>query len=189
MGRPKLPEHLRKKRIEKVGGPLTNAEIADLRARYQYNPETGWVTLRIHVQVNRPIGTRAGTRKPSGYRRITLMSGGVRRVIYEHRAVFYLMGHPAPDMVDHINGIRDDNRWCNLRATNIVKNSLNRHVSYGANADLPPGVYRRPWKSGKGMSYVGGMTVAGKKHAHYSRSLDAVKEWNAAMRKKLISEL
>ena len=36
-----------------------------------------------------------------------------------------LLGFDAPDMVDHVNGIRSDNRRCNLRLATAKQNSWN----------------------------------------------------------------
>lgn len=40
--------------------------------------------------------------------------------------------HP-PEVVDHINGDRTDNRWCNLRCVSVETNTQNRHV-HGKNS-------------------------------------------------------
>jgi len=46
-----------------------------------------------------------------------------------HRAAFALMTGRWPVQVDHINGIRSDNRWVNLRE---VTNAQNQHNSRSA---------------------------------------------------------
>lgn len=43
-----------------------------------------------------------------------------------HHLAFELQGLPIPPTVDHINGIRHDNRWCNLRAATPRGNACNR---------------------------------------------------------------
>lgn len=42
-----------------------------------------------------------------------------------HRLAFIWMLGEAPAMVDHINQIKTDNSWSNLRPTNHVLNALN----------------------------------------------------------------
>lgn len=43
-----------------------------------------------------------------------------------HRlAWLYTYGHWPIDQIDHINGIRDDNRICNLREVNNQQNQMN----------------------------------------------------------------
>jgi len=42
-----------------------------------------------------------------------------------HRLAFKLMGLEVPPQVDHINGNRQDNRWCNLRPADAKINGRN----------------------------------------------------------------
>ncbi|MCH6546434.1 MAG: HNH endonuclease, partial [Deltaproteobacteria bacterium] len=43
-----------------------------------------------------------------------------------HRTVFYLSHGYLPEQIDHINGIRSDNRIDNLRGANDCTNAYNR---------------------------------------------------------------
>jgi HNH endonuclease/AP2 domain len=46
-----------------------------------------------------------------------------------HRLAFlYMTGEWPKDQVDHINGIRDDNRWCNLRNCTNSENKMNTRL-------------------------------------------------------------
>lgn len=79
----------------------------------EYNPITGHFTR---------AGKRVGSRMKIGYREITVRS----KKFYEHRLAFLFMTGEIPKMVDHVNGIKDDNRWCNLRASTKAQNNANR---------------------------------------------------------------
>ena len=64
----------------------------------------------------------AGHLHESGYIKINF-NGSVYRA---HRLAFLFMGQEVPKQVDHMNGIRNDNRWCNLRASCYFTNSCNK---------------------------------------------------------------
>lgn len=80
-----------------------------------YNPENGVIRWRDSGEV-------AGSKISGGYILIELPDGSKQ---YAHRLAFMLMGEEPPELVDHINGIKDDNRWVNLRASNKVDNACN----------------------------------------------------------------
>jgi len=45
-----------------------------------------------------------------------------------HRLAFYYVLGWCPEEVDHINHVRDDNRWINLRAASKQENHRNRKL-------------------------------------------------------------
>lgn len=49
-----------------------------------------------------------------------------KKLIRAHRLAFLLQGLELPPQVDHINGIKDDNRWENLRGVTNTQNQYNR---------------------------------------------------------------
>ena len=81
-------------------------------------------------------GRRAGmpalaTRDAAGY----LVGKVLGKTLKAHRVVFYLVHGYWPDQVDHINGVRDDNRPDNLRDVGRLENRHNRvHKGYSWNA-------------------------------------------------------
>jgi hypothetical protein len=45
-----------------------------------------------------------------------------------HRIAFLIMAGEMPNEIDHVNNIKSDNRWENLRAVNRTQNNWNRYV-------------------------------------------------------------
>jgi len=70
-------------------------------------------------------------RNPAGYARGNLFG----RNVMAHRAAFCLMTGSWPkQQVDHINGLRDDNRWVNLREANNRQNQQNKASAKGSSS-------------------------------------------------------
>ena len=121
---------------------------------FEYDPDTGYF-LRRTSQGGFLIGTRAGCLcNTSGYRFL-----GVDGKVYgEHRVAFLIMtGGMACDEVDHINQIKHDNRWENLREVTHLQNMQNTSQRKD-NATGITGVYQR--ENGK---YRAAISVNGKK--------------------------
>jgi HNH endonuclease len=102
---------------------------ARLRELVIYEPETGF--FRWKQRSPRSGGGRAHageivhTFLKTGYPAMNID----RRVYRQHRlAWLYVQGDwPSPGlMVDHTNGIKTDNRWCNLRLASRAQNARNR---------------------------------------------------------------
>lgn len=94
----------------------------ELKTKLSYDPTSGmfyWVSGVPSTM----IGKRAGTTDISGYRRI-----GINNKTYlEHRLVWlYAHGYFPTHCIDHINGVKDDNRIRNLREATNTENMENR---------------------------------------------------------------
>lgn len=104
---------------------MTKAEqvIKDASKSLSYDPETGYLTrISSHYANQRFIGKRAGTLNERGYRGVRIN----RVIVLEHRVIWYMAHGTLPDEIDHINGIKDDNRLCNLRAATREQNFWNK---------------------------------------------------------------
>lgn len=101
--------------------PLPPASL--LRILFDYDKETGLLTWRIRGPRIRP-GMEAGWRsKRWGYRSVTIEYEEYR----VHRIIWKMVTGRDPDPeLDHINRIRDDNRWSNLRECNHSQNCVNK---------------------------------------------------------------
>lgn len=99
---------------------LTHSEVITVLAYFKSSGEFYW---RNHPHVHAALrGKRAGRARLDGYRDIS-----VQRVrILEHRlAFFYVNGRWPAEQIDHINGLRSDNRWRNLREATKSQNMQN----------------------------------------------------------------
>jgi hypothetical protein len=102
-----------------------------LKQRLNYNQETGEFFWKERCVIRWQDKTwnknfankKAGTIMDTGYVRI-LIDGTKHKA---HRLAFlYMTGRLPKEQVDHINGIRQDNRWSNLREATNTQNSMNR---------------------------------------------------------------
>jgi HNH endonuclease len=103
---------------------------------FEYDPETGHFTRRISTRGRAKAGVVAGSSHGSGYWRIYVETCDY----LAHRlAWFYMTGEDVPEgyEIDHINNVRSDNRWINLRLATPSQNKCNS-VRKGRN--LPKGV-------------------------------------------------
>ena len=112
----------------------------DLKKHLNYNPNTGiftWIKRRKKANSIK-IGAIAGTINNTGY--ISIGAGKESKKILAHRLAFLYVDGVMPEYVDHINHIRTDNKWNNLRASSYSINSKNRLLQK-TNTSGASGVY------------------------------------------------
>lgn len=128
---------------------------ARLKGLLDYEPGTGHFVWREQRNGAAGRGMRAGREKHNGYRVIVL-----DQICYrEHRLAFlYMTGEFPPEDVDHINGNRNDNRWCNLRPATRAENCQNQ-ARRSNNASGHTGVHRHSQNG----TWIAQITVLGRK--------------------------
>lgn len=92
----------------------------DIKNYLSYNPDTG-IFLWINNK-KRPVNTIAGSENKAGYIKIKYNA----KSYAAHRLAFYFMTGEIPQQVDHINNIKNDNRWINLRPATTAQNTANK---------------------------------------------------------------
>lgn len=99
---------------------LTQERLKEL---LHYDPETGVFTWMSRVARCVKIGSVAGTRgHSSGYTYIQITG----RLYFAHRlAYLYMTGIWPRAEIDHVNGLKSDNRWANLREATRSENMRN----------------------------------------------------------------
>lgn len=113
----------------------------------EYDPETGILTWRK----SRPgvvAGTTAGT-PVNGYLQVQ-----VDRIFYRaHRVCWLLQTGSWPNLLlDHINGRRSDNRWCNLREASYQQNAFNKRAHKNSKSGL---IGVSPTRNGRWQADIG----------------------------------
>jgi HNH endonuclease len=115
-----------KKEFSAPPAPVLTAER--LREMLSYNPATGIFTRLIATSGSVHIGDIAGTFNSKGYRQIRVDR---HQYLASRLAHLFMTGAFPKDQMDHINRVRSDDRWCNLRAV-TCQNAANRAVARSA---------------------------------------------------------
>lgn len=149
--------------------PILDITPELVREYLDYDQETGFFT-RLKSRHFAKIGTRPESLMANGYFCISL--GGANH--YAHRLAFmWKLGRWPIKGVDHMNAVRTDNRWANLREADQALNMQNRREPSTNNTHGFLGVRRNRnrWAAcigvGKARIYLGTFDTPEEAHAAY----------------------
>lgn len=102
---------------------METLSVERLREALDYDPETGVFTRKRTSNINPRAqeGMKAGARCSNGYLCVRV---DTTRYLSHRLAWFYVYGH-WPKELDHVNGVKDDNRIANLRKATRSQNMAN----------------------------------------------------------------
>jgi HNH endonuclease/AP2 domain len=104
-----------------------------LHKLYHYDAETGHLISKLF---HHPVG-----QLKDGYKMVFLMADGKEKRFPAHRLIWMYVYGRWPLMIDHINGIKTDNRLCNLREVTAKQNAENK-VIFKTKSGLPRSGYK-----------------------------------------------
>lgn len=112
------------------------------RFYWRLKPVVSWQDKTWNTRFS---GKMAGTLNPNGYRYICFTIDGKARLFSEHQLVWlWHNGHSPENQIDHISGVRDDNRIENLRSVDSAENHKNQRIP----KDNTSGVMGIYWNKG-----------------------------------------
>lgn len=93
-----------------------------LKQLLHYDPDTGVFTRIVSRRGSRAI---VGSTRSDGYLSVCIDG---KSYLGHRLAWLWMTGQQPQDQVDHVNGIKSDNRWRNLRAATNKQNSENSRL-------------------------------------------------------------
>ncbi len=95
--------------------------LTQSQAKELFEYRDGDLYWRVRTSNNTKMGQPAGYKKKNGYLAISVND----RQCLAHRLVWLWHYGDVPDEIDHINGVRNDNRIENLRSATRLENQWN----------------------------------------------------------------
>ena len=121
--------------------------IEEIKNALAYDPETGIFHWKIYRAGTARAGDKAGVRKKRGWIEIQVFGKRYKAAVL----AWAIMTGEWPSLeVDHVNTVRDDDRWENLRLATRQQNCINRRSvnEYGLKGvQFLRRCTKRPWKA------------------------------------------
>ena len=148
---------------------------------FNYNPETGEITWRVAISIQKPGGV-AGTRKTNKRGRSLGIVIAYKKSHYGAHRIAWVLANQAeiPDgmLIDHMNGDPCDNRLSNLRlATSTINNQNIRCAGSRSASGLLGATWNKHDKAwtaaivvNKVKRFIGGFKTKEEAHAAYIKA-------------------
>lgn len=149
--------------------PKALPDIGMVREFLSYDPRTGELVWIKKPARGTNVGSTAGRVDATGY----VVIGFCKSTYKAHRLAWFLMTEDEPETIDHINGIKSDNRFVNLRPATPSQNLANREVS-GAHFSKKRGKWQSAIKVGYKSIWLGYFATEAEARAAYA---DAAKRF------------
>lgn len=147
-----------------------SVEVSTLMQRYSYNPDDG-----LLKRISGPMsGTIVTSKDKRGYIRLTLFG----KYLFAHRVAWALHFGSFPDgLIDHVNGMPDDNRIANLRIASRSQNMMNSRFIKGSSKFKGVRRSQDAWQAE--------IMIGGKRHylGRFKSEIDAARAYDAAAAK------
>ncbi len=125
--------------------------------------------------MGRHLHKQAGCRMQTGYRKIGMRIEGKYVQFFTHHIVWtWVHGQWPIQGLDHINGIKDDNRPINLRLASTRENSANKGVLKSNTSGFK---WVSPRKRGGSNSWQGAVWFGKERKQKYFPTKEAAYEW------------
>lgn len=150
------------------------------REAFDYDPVTGVFYWRIQPRQGVNVGDVAGTPDSYGYHILRIDRGQFKA----HRVAWlYVYGHWPNEQIDHVNGVRSDNRIVNLRLASHSQNRANTKMHADNKCGYKGVRYQRhtkknPWRAqisyGGTTHHIGNFPTPEEAHAAYCAAAQRV---------------
>jgi len=112
------------------------------REKFSYDPTTG-----VLSRVDSRRCPKVGTLDTKGYVQLRVIAG---KKVMAHRLIWLYMTGAWPErQIDHINGVKTDNRWANLRQVTPSENCQNKPRARSDSQNGLMGVRKTAKKNGR----------------------------------------
>lgn len=143
--------------MKRIGIPIPLPSFETINRFLAYCPKTGDLTRKMRIG-RLTVGSIAGCITNGGYRSVMVNGRGMQA----HRLAWLLFYGSEPIAeIDHINGVKTDNRILNLRIASRSENCRNRKIPSG-NSSGHKGVswnaYNAKWKVYLNQKHLGYFT-------------------------------
>lgn len=101
---------------------LTHSNVRNL---FDYNKNTGILTNKVNRGGTSKAGDKVGFKSKGGYLSAHLCG----RYYQVHRIIWFWMTGEWPEIIDHKDGNKQNNKWNNLRNVDYFKNCQNQRLA------------------------------------------------------------